>query len=79
MRKKVYVKINNVSDITTFAMLAGQLEGDIDVTKGKYCVDGASLMGLFGINMSNGVAVEYPESATEFENFLRPFIVEELD
>lgn len=58
MRKKVYVKMNNVSDITTFAIFAGQIEGDIDVTKGKYCVDGASLMGLFGINMSNGVTVE---------------------
>ena len=79
MRKKVYIKMSNVTDITTFAMLAGQVDGDIDVTKGKYCADGASLMGLFGIDMSTGVTVEYPETATEFENFLAPFVVGELD
>ena len=79
MRKKVYIKMNDVTDVTTFATMASRVDGDVDVFKGKYCVDGASLMGLFGINMPTGVMVEYPETATEFENFLAPFVVGELD
>ena len=76
MRKKVYIRMSNVTDITTFAILAGQVDGDIDVTKGKYCADGASLMGLFGIDMSTGVTVEYPEEAIQFDEFITPFIIE---
>lgn len=73
MRKKMYIKMSNVTDITTFANIAAHVSGDVDVTKGKYCTDGASLMGLFGIDMSTGVTVEYPEDAIDFENFIKLF------
>lgn len=76
MRKKVYIMMTDVRDIMSFASTAAQVDGPVDVQRGRSNIDGSSLMGLYAIDMSQGVAVEYPEDATEFETFIAPFIIE---
>lgn len=71
--KKIYIKMNNMTDIKAFVEKALMVEGDITVKKGKYVIDGKSIMGIFTIDLSTGVTVEYPESATTFEQFLKSF------
>ena len=55
--------------------MAQSVNGDIYVKKGVYCIDGKSLMGLFSIDMSNGVTIAYPSEATDFENYIKQFKV----
>ena len=76
MRKKVYIVMSDVRDIMAFADIAGKVDGPVDVQRGRTNIDGSSLMGLYAVDMSQGVAVEYPEDATEFEAFIAPFIVQ---
>ena len=76
MRKKVYIVMSDVRDIMAFADIASKVDGDVDVQRGRTNIDGSSLMGLYAVDMSQGVAVEYPEDATEFETFITPFIVQ---
>lgn len=68
------IKIERIDDIKTFIKLASQVNGDINVSKGIYIVDGKSAMGLMSIDLSGGVRVEYMEDDSEsvknFENFL---------
>lgn len=68
------IKIERIDDIKTFIKLASRINGDINVSKGIYIVDGKSAMGLMSIDLSNGVRVEYMEDGSEsvkdFENFL---------
>ena len=75
--KTQFVKMGAVSDITTFVKIASSIDGDILVKKGRYCIDGKSLMGMFSLDLTNGAIVEYPEDAIELENFLMNYKVAE--
>lgn len=75
MKKQMVVKINGITEVTNLAQMAHSVNGDIYVKKGVYCIDGKSLMGLFSIDMSNGVTIAYPSEATDFENYIKQFKV----
>lgn len=67
------VKITNLDDLNTFVCIASTVPGPISVSRGKFCVDGKSILGMMFINTSEGCKVEYPESAAVFEEFLAKF------
>lgn len=73
--QKMYIKMNNMTDIRAFLEKALIVEGDVTIKKGKYVIDGKSIMGVFTIDLSTGVTVEYPDNAVEFERFLKQFEV----
>lgn len=71
--KSMFVKINGISDIQAFVKEASYVEGDIEVRKGRWCIDAKSLMGMFSIDCSTGVTVVYPADAVEFQNYLKQY------
>lgn len=71
--KKMYVAINTINKVTEFVQKASQVDGDVICSKGRYTVDGKSIMGIFSIDVSEGIVVEYPETATEFEKYISQF------
>ena len=71
--KKMYVAINTINKVTEFVQKASQVDGDVICSKGRYTVDGKSIMGIFSIDISEGVMVEYPETAIEFEEYISQF------
>lgn len=74
--KKMFIKINGVSDISTFVANAIQIKDDITVIKENSIINGKSLIGMFSLDLSTGVTVEYPEYALMFEEFLKQFKAE---
>ena len=74
--KTLFIKINGVTDVTSFVAAASAVEGDVIASKGRFCVDCKSIMGMFSIDTSTGFTVEYPETATDFENFIMQFKAE---
>lgn len=73
MPKSKFIKMNNVTDVMNFVKEASKIEGDITVLKGRYIIDGKSIMGVMSIDMSTGMIVEYPADAVDFENFISQF------
>lgn len=71
--KRMQIKITGIHDAIDFVAAAAQVDGDINVCKGRYAVDGKSLLGIFSIDISTGCTVEYPETAIEFENYIKQF------
>lgn len=71
--KSMFIKINGITDLTTFVKEASQANGDIEVRKGRWCIDASSLMGVMSIDMSTGVTVVYPSDATKFEAYIEQF------
>ena len=71
--KSLHIKINNISDVATFVRNASDVYGDVLIKKGKFVIDGKSLMGMFSLDLSTGVTVEYPEDATNFEDYINTF------
>lgn len=73
MPKSKFIKMNNVTDVMNFVKEASKIEGDVTVLKGRYIIDGKSIMGVMSIDMSTGMIVEYPADAVDFENFISKF------
>lgn len=73
MKKTKLIKINGIADVTAFVKMASQVDGDVTLYRGKYIVDGTSLLGVFSVDPSEGVTVEYPEDAEVFEEFIKKF------
>ena len=75
--KKMTIKIYSIPDISTFVAKAIKVENnDITVKQGRYIIDGKSLMGVFSLDLTRKITVEYPETAFEFEDFIKNFKAE---
>lgn len=71
--KKMYIAIRDIHDITVFVREAASVDGDVICKRGKYVIDGKSIMGIFSIDTSEGMVVEYPEDAVDFEKYISQF------
>lgn len=71
--KTKLIKIIGINDLSDFITKANEVEGDILVQKGKFVVDGKSLLGIMSIDISSGAKIEYPEDAIEFDKYLERF------
>lgn len=68
-----FIKINGINDVTEFVQMAGKVEGDIEVRRGRWCIDAKSVMGMFSIDTSAGITVVYPATATDFAKYISKF------
>lgn len=73
--KVMTVRIRGVADAATLVEHAKEINTDVMIRRGKFCIDGKSILGVLSLDMSDGVQVEYDENETEFENWLRRFEV----
>ena len=71
--KSLFIKISGITDVTNFVAAAAAVEGDVMASKGRFCVDCKSIMGMFSIDTSTGFTVEYPEDAVDFEKYIIQF------
>ena len=55
MTKSYFIKIDRISDINTLADLCAQSGAPCEVHNGRWCIDGASIMGLMTLDLSSGV------------------------
>ena len=73
--KKIKIKSLSVNEINHFVELASKVEEPgVHVYKGRTIIDGSSLMGMLVLDISDGIEVEYPASATEFDEFIQTLI-----
>lgn len=53
--KEMNILINTINKIEDFANIAGKSKCNIDIVQGQRMIDGASIMGLFSINITRPV------------------------
>lgn len=74
-----FIVLDRLKDITDFVNAASHFEkhkGDILLLQGKQVVEATSLLGVLSLDTSKGVIVSYPNDLIEFNNFIKPFILE---
>ena len=54
--------LSSINDIKLFVNAASACACDVDVTAGRYVVNGKSIMGLFSLDLSQPVEVEVPDA-----------------
>ena len=71
------IKIYNVTDVSMLVAQAINIEDkEITITQGRYVINGKSLMGVFSLDLTKEINVEYPAEAYDFENFIKNFKAE---
>lgn len=70
---KKFIKLNSISDLRKFVNAATLVEGDVICERGRYAIDGKSIMGLMSIDITDGFTVHYPEDADVFESVISKF------
>ena len=74
-----FIVLDRLKDITDFVNAASRFEkhnGDILLFQGKQVVEATSLLGVLSLDTSKGVIVSYANDLIEFNNFIKPFILE---
>jgi phosphotransferase system HPr-like phosphotransfer protein len=67
----VIISIKGLHDVYTFINKAQAVDGDVTVRRGRYNVDGKSIMGIFSVDMSQDVTVIYPYSPNRLPEYIK--------
>lgn len=73
---KTKIKLTTLSDISEFMKITTKINDDIDICKGRYIVDGKSVMGVFSLDMSDPVDLYIHSDDKELLELFRKWIVE---
>lgn len=74
----VNVLLQGVEEVKKFNEIACEYDLTIDVSSGRYCIDGKSILGLFSLDLSKSVKVAFNGDVDEMDKFLtaiQPFVV----
>lgn len=74
---KVTISLNKISDISKFVGLASKCADDVVVKSGNFAVNAKSIMGLFSLDLSKPLKVEfYGNIPYEVREGMKKFIID---
>ena len=56
------IYLNKIDDITNFLKITNNSSGEFYIKSDKYIVDGKSLLGLFSLDLSKPIILEYDKT-----------------
>jgi len=59
------VDLNSIDKVKSFARVMSQIEDNIDLVSGRYIVDAKSLLGIFSLDLSKPIKLEFNGSKNE--------------
>ena len=74
--KKVKIRLSTIVDVRDFVNAVVAFRGDVDLTSGRYVVDGKSIMGIFSLDLLNPIEMtihgeaEADELIAKIERFI---------
>jgi phosphotransferase system HPr-like phosphotransfer protein len=73
------IRLSTIMDVRDFVNAVAAYEGDVDLTSGRYVVDGKSIMGIFSLDLLQPIklTVYNDDTADALFEKLAKFIVEE--
>ena len=71
-KKNIMLRPNQVQD---FVNAATKRDFDVDIYYNRYVVDAKSILGVFGLDLTQTLTVEYRGYNSEFENFLQTLAI----
>ncbi len=71
-----YIKLSTIEDIRKFVEIVTRQDFDIDLSSGRYVVDGKSIMGIFSLDLMDKILVTaHIDNAEALKAELASFIV----
>ena len=72
IKRNIMLRPNQVQD---FVNAATKCDFDVDIYYNRYVVDAKSILGVFGLDLSQTLTVEYRGYNSDFENFLQKLAI----
>ena len=70
------IALTTINDVKDFVNTVTRCDFNIDLSSGRYRVDGKSIMGIFSLDLSKPITlVAYTDDPT-FEKNIKPFVIE---
>ncbi len=71
------IKLATIADVRDFVNAVTAFDGDIDLSSGRYVVDGKSIMGIFSLDLLSPIKLTvYSDNAEALMSKIEKFIVE---
>ena len=74
---KAMIRLTSIDDVKDFVKKANELDHDIDLSLGKYTVDGKSIMGIFSLDLSRDIEMTIHSDNTGFLDEIAGFLIKE--
>lgn len=74
--KTVEIRLSTIADVRDFVNIVSATDIDVDLSSGRYVVDGKSIMGIFSLDLLSPIKLTaYAEDTTELFAALDKFII----
>lgn len=68
------ILLSDIEAVKKFVSFANNFDFPVNIVSGKYVINGKSIMGIFGLDLSQAIKVEVDESCpVEFKEQLKKF------
>ncbi len=75
--KSINVSLISNTDVKDFVNIVAKYDFDIDLVSGRYVVDAKSIMGIFSLDLTKPICVQFhTDEADGIMEELKPFTVE---
>lgn len=75
--KSVKIRLSTIADVRDFVNILAKTEIDIDLSSGRYVVDGKSIMGIFSLDLLSPITLTaHSDDTDELFASISRFIVE---
>ena len=71
MANEMYIKLDSLEKVNKYINIANKLPVDLDILYGRYIVDGKSVMGIFGLDLSKNLLVKIRTHDAEMCDYVR--------
>lgn len=74
---KALIRLKSIDDVKEFVRKTNEQNCDVDLSLGKYTVDGKSIMGIFSLDLSRDIEMTLHSDNTGFLDEIAGFLVKE--
>lgn len=74
--KILEIFLRGINDVTDFVNIVSVFEGGVNLSSGRYIVDGKSIMGIFSLDLSKPIKLEVEQWKEEYFQLLERFMIE---
>lgn len=80
-RKNFYIKLNNADEVKNFNAKICTMDGNYDLSSGRYVIDAKSILGIFSLDLSKEIllTVHNAEELEEMKEKVGQYITREAD
>ena len=71
------IMLNSINDVKNLVNLVNKYDFDIDLSSGRYSIDGKSIMGIFSLDLEKPIKLTaHVDECDDFVATMKPFIVD---